>query len=854
VIRWSFIARMIARDARAYRRRFLVYAFSISLGIAALVGVTAFRDTLTRELDRQARHLLGADLVARSRHPLREESARRLESEAVAMRREVSLRSMAYFPAGGHSRLVQVLAVEEGFPVYGALRTEPADAAGRLHDGPHALLDDSLMRQFGVAVGDELRIGAARFTVSGRLGAIPGELPAEAMFAPRVYIPLRYLEDTRLVQPGSVVSFRYYLLLADPRRADAAADRLGRALADENIDLRTAGQRRSELLGGSANFLRFFHLAGFLALILGGLGLAGAIHAHIRQHLDSVAILRCLGAGLGEPFAIYLGQALLLGLAGSAAGALLGLAVQWALPRLGADLLPIAVPFAIQARAVGLGLGVGLLCALLFSLLPLLMVRRVSPLRAFRVDYEAPRYRRDPWRRPRPAEAGALVYALIAAGIAAFAISQTETIRQGLAFAGGVVGGALVIAGASRLLVRLARRRVSDRLPFVWRQGLANLYRPHNQTTALMLIVGVATFVLLSLSVAHQSLDRKLEIGRRPDQPTLVLIDIQPDQKDGVAALVRGAGLPVSHLPPMVPMRLHAIAGRPVAEWRRDTARPIPDWALRKVYMSTYRDTLSDTERIVAGQWTAPGAARDEPAPVSIEKGIAETLRVKLGDELVFDIQGVLLPAVIRSVRQVDWDTTRPNFYMVFPESVLRDAPGTYALFTRVGDADAQARLQRQTLEQFPNVSSVDISMILGAVRQLLHKVSRHVRLMSLFCLGTGLIVLAGAIHASRYQRLRESVLLQTLGAERRQIRAILLVEYFLVGWIGAFTGALLAVAGGWAVARYALATPAVIRPALFLASPFAVALLTLLVGWLNSRGLGRQPPLEAFRRERMAG
>ena len=381
---------------------------------------------------------------------------------------------------------------------------------------------------------------------------------------------------------------------------------------------------------------------------------------------------------------------------------------------------------------------------------------------------------------------------------------------------------------------------------FVLRQGLANLYRPNNRTLLLLLSLGLGTFLIVSIFLVQQNLISQLVSSEGNQQANAVLFDIQPDQREPVINLVRSLGTPILDEAPIINMRLRSVKGETVEAMLKDRGRHSPRWALRREYRSTYNDRLRDGERLTAGTWFK--SATNEPTPISLEQGIANELKVGLGDELEFDVQGVPIKTRVASLREVNWRRVQPNFFVVFPRGVLESAPAMHVLVTRVRSSDDSARLQREVVKKFPNVSVIDLSLILQTLDSILEKISFVIRFMAMFTVATGLLVLAGALLTGRYQRIQESALLRTLGASRRQILRILLVEYVVLGLLAALTGVILAVAGSWALAAFVFKIN--YAPALLplLIALVGLPLLTVVLGFLMNRGLAHQPPLVVLR------
>jgi putative ABC transport system permease protein len=839
---WRFVLAMAWRDSRASRRRLLLFASCIVIGIAALVAVGSLGRALEQGIEHQARTLLGADLSIGSRVRFGPEHERFLASLGGEQSREITFSSMLVFPAAGGTRLVQVRALAGGFPYYGRIETEPAEAESRFRREGGVLVEESLLLQFGVRVGDEVRIGGLTTRVAGSLQKVPGESVAFATIAPRVFLRMSDLEATGLMREGSLA--RYRVLFRLPEGTDVAGlVATNRARLDAlRLAVATVAERKEDLGESMKNLQRFLNLVGFVALLLGGLGIASAIQVHVKQKVPTVAVLRCLGCPVRVAFAIYLVQGMALGAVGAVFGALGGVGIQRLLPAVVADFVPFAVEIGTSWAAIGEAAAVGFVVCVLFALLPLTAVRRVSPLEVLRVAYESGRRRRDPW------QVG--VVALLGLAIVGFALGHSRRWEEGLGAAAGLFVAFGALAGVAKAAIAGARRLRIPGWPFVVRQGLASLHRPNNRTLLLVVSLGFGTFLLLTLQLTQGTLLKELFAGRDPQRANAILFDIQADQREPVAGLVRGQGLPVLDEAPIVTMRLKTLRGRAVEEWLADPEAKARGWILRREFRSTFTDRLRESEKITAGEWVGSVEPGVEPVPVSVEDGIAKELGLGLGDEVVWDIQGVPLRTTVASLREVDWRRVQPNFFVLFPRGPLDDAPAFHVLVTRVGTAEESARLQRAVVERFPNVSAIDITLVLRTLDQILGKVAFVIRFMALFTVATGLVVLVAAILSGRWQRVRESILLRVLGASRRQVLRILLVEYAALGLLAAVTGVVLAFAGSAALALFVFRVPFV--PAL---GPAAAAVglvtgLTVATGWLSSRGVTTHPPLEILRNE----
>ncbi|MEA2724952.1 MAG: putative transport system permease protein [Gemmatimonadales bacterium] len=842
----AFVFRMAARELRAAPKRLLLLMGTVAVGVAALVAINSFTDNLQDSVRQQARALLGADLAVVSRQAFspRVEALLDTLSRGARLSRMTSFAGMAYVPRTAGSRLVQVAALEGQFPYYGEIRTEPQSAWSQLQSGRHVVVDPSLLTALSATIGDTIALGEGRFVITGTIESAPSDAGVRFAFGPRIYIPARYLEETGLLGFGARVEHEAFLELPASVSAQVLADRYRPGLRAERVRLRTVADDQRNLNDVLSKLTGYLGLVALIALLLGGIGVASAIVVFIRQRSQSVAVLRCLGATSGSIFAIYLLEAGVMGLVGSIAGALLGIGLQRLLPGLLSGLLPVDVTPSLSWNAAGLGIGMGLWVALVFALLPLLAVRRISPLSALRRPYESERTPRDRW--------AILALLLLAGSTVALAAHQTGSWRQGAIFAGAVGVVLLILYGAAWILIRGIRRWLPAGWPYVWRQGMANLHRPANQTVTLVLAIGFGAFLLGTLYLVQHNLLSQLRLTGGPARPNLVLFDIQPDQLTAVEGELQAAGLPRAPATPIVPMRIRSVKGRPVGELLvgtlgQEQEGPSSGWALRREYRSTYRDSVVASERVVAGRWSKAG---ESPTRISLEQGLAAELGVAVGDKIVWDVQGVPVPTQVGSLREVDWARFEPNFFVVFAPGALEAAPQSFVTLTRIPDAAARGRFQRRLAERFGNVSTLDLSLLQEALERLVERVALAIRFMALFSLGVGVLVLVGALATSRFQRVREGALLRTLGATRGQVFRVVLAEYLSLGLLAAVVALLLAAGAGWAIARFLFEGSFTLPVLQMAALTLALVTLTVIVGLANSRDVVRQPPLEVLRQD----
>ncbi|QMW07188.1 ABC transporter permease [Spirosoma foliorum] len=832
---------MAWRDSRRSRQRLLLFMSAIVLGIAALVAINSFGDNLAQSIDDQARELLGADLtVSWSRAPS-PKTQQLLKTTGRDRAYEVSFASLVSIPKTGGVRLAQVKGLQGNFPYYGTWEVQPASAIQTFRQaaGRVALVDDGLLVQLGAQVGDSVKVGNLSFLIAGRVTKTPGQAAIAATVAPTVFVPSQFLANTGLLQRGSRVAYKYYYQFAPGTDVEKFVKTVSGRLDKEGVNYDTVEGRKKQTGRSFGDLTKYLSLVAFVALLLGCVGVASSVQLYVKEKVTSVAILRTLGASGRQAFLIYLLQTALMGLIGATIGALVGSVVQLVLPRIFGNFLPITVETSLSGPAILGGIGTGLLISILFSLLPLLAIRNVSPLRTLRTSYEDDLSGRDPLRW--------LVYLLVIGFIVGFAYLQTKNLMLALGFTAGLTVAFGILTALGLGLIWLVRRFFPTSWSYVWRQSLANLYRPNNQTLILVMSIGLGAFLIATLYLTQGLLLGRVELSGSGKQPNMVLFDIQNEQLSGVRSLVTGQKLPILQEAPIVTMRLSDINGKTNESIRKDTASRPPKWAFTREYRVTYRDSLISSEKLVSGK--APYQA-DGNVYVSIDKDFFERMHLKLGDTLNFNVQGAPIQTIVGGTREVEWNRVQTNFLVVFPAGVLEQAPQFHVLMTRVPDNNVSAILQRNLVSRFPNVSAIDLGLILKTVDEILAQISFVIQFMALFSILTGLLVLASSVVISKYQRLRESVLLRTLGASREQILSITVVEYGLLGLLSALSGILLSIVGTWALARFVFEVPYRPDAVPLLIVTAVVTILTVLIGVFNSRDVLTRPPLDVLRAE----
>ncbi len=838
-VKWSWLFTMAWRDSRRNRSRLFLFISSIVLGIAALVAIYSFGYNLRADIDSQAATLVGADLVISGNRAPDKQIQPLLDSLGDSRSQERNFASMVYFTKSNDTRLVQIKALQGEYPYYGSIETTPVKASTDFRKGKYALVDAALMQQYKASINDSLKIGKLTFKIAGILNQAPGQTGLAAGVAPVVYIPMQYLDSTGLLGNGSRISYNYYYKFNGKTDVDKLADGLDDRLDKNSLHYETIQTRKDNTGRAFSDLNRFLSLVGFIALLLGCIGVASATQIYVREKVASIAILRCLGVKASEAFLIFLIQIAGIGLIGSVIGAFLGAAVQLVLPVVFKDFLPFEITTTISWVAVGQGIILGIIVSVLFALLPLISIRNISPLNTLRSAFENATTQRDPFRW--------LVYLLILGFVVGFSYLQLQSWQASAAFTAALFVAFLLLTLTALLLMRVIKLVMKASWSYLVRQGFANLYRPNNQTVILMVSIGLSTAFICLLIFIQALLIKQVTLSTSGNQPNMILFDIQTDQEKGVLNITKSFKMPVLQQVPIISIKLESVNGKTAASLPKDSTADKMRRAYGYEYRVTYRNFLTSSEKISEGKWIGE-AKEGEDVPVSVDERLARRLKLKLNDKLVFNVQGTPMNTYVASFRKVNWNKVQTNFQVVFPNGALEQAPQTHVLLTHVPSSGVSAKYQQAVVKGYPNISIVDLGLVLTILDQILDKISYVIKFMSGFSIATGIIVLIASVRISKYQRIKESVLLRTLGGSRKQILVITALEYLFLGALSALTGIVIAIAGSWLLAKYSFEIPFQVSyaPAGILFG-LTVA-LTITIGLLNSRGVLNRPPLEVLR------
>jgi putative ABC transport system permease protein len=839
VLRARWIWKLAYKDARKNFGRLFLFISSIIIGIAALVAIDSFNQNLQSDINNQSKELLGADLEIDSRRKAWDSTFMvSLDSLDVEISSDARFASMVYFPKNSGTRLIQARAIDGDFPFYGTIDMVDGSDITPFRNGIAVLIDESLAIQYDVQVNDSLKLGKGTFLITGIVTAYPGTTSINADIQPTVYLPYNRLEETGLIQYGSRVNYHKYLKVKEGDLAQIK-ERLDPLLEKYEYRIDDVEERKEDFGRGFGNLYKFFNLLSFVALILGCIGVASSVYIYVREKKYAAAVLRCLGASGWQIFFVFFIQILAIGIIGSVLGVIHGILVQYVLPIVVSDFIPVDVEPQISWVSAAKGLGLGLIISTLFSVLPLVNIRFIAPLIILRETVE---------NTGRKSKFKYFIFILIFLFPWIFSVNQTGSLANGSMFFGALVLVFGLLWLVAKGLIWMVKRFFPSKSSFVWRQSLSNLFRPNNQTIILVIVIGLGAFLLSTLALIQNSLLGQVEFAGKGERSNTVLFDIQPYQKDGVLQLAKDFDLPIQQFVPIVTTRISAVRDSTVAQYQEDTTSNVQGWALGREYRVTYRDSLIESETILEGVFQ-PKATEDSIF-ISVSDNLKEGLKLKLKDEIVWNVQGVDVKTYVGSFREVDWQRVQTNFMVVFPEGVLENAPQFYVLISRIDDKSISAKFQQELVRNFPNVSAIDLTLILETVDQVFDKIGFVIRFMALFSVLAGLFVLSGAVINSKYARLKESVLLRTLGASKKQLLQMTVIEFAYLGTFAGLSGSLLALIASWALSVFffdILFFPDLISLAL---TWILIAFLTVLVGWFNTRSILNKSPLEILRKE----
>jgi putative ABC transport system permease protein len=825
------------RDLRAGELRLLIVA--VALAVASLTAVGFFADRLKGGLERDARQLLGGDAIVNSDLPTPAPFAAKAKELGLQSVSIVSFPTMARAPddAGGSTKLVAFKAVAAGYPLRGNLRiADTPGAAGettREIPGPGSVwVEAPLMNSLGLEMGQSLLLGDASFTVSKIIVSEPDRGGGFISFSPRVMVNQADVMATGLIQPASRTTYRLAVAGNDPVVkvfVDWAAQELEKT-DDRGVRIESMESGRPEMRQTLDRAEKFLNLVSLLAALLSAVAVAIVARGFAAKHLDDCAMLRVLGQPQRTIALAYTFEFVVVGLFASAVGVALGFAVHYGFVLLLAGLVESVLPAATLWPA-GFGMGMGLTLMLAFGLPPVLQLAQVPPLRVIRREVG----------NLKPVSMAVLAVGML--GFATLLLAASSDLKLGLIAVGGFAGAVLLFALASYLAVRLLRVSVNEATAPRWlvlatRQLAARPVYAVVQVSALA--VGLLALVLLVL--LRTDLISSWRQATPADAPNRYIINVQPDQSAAFQQALQDAGVENYDWYPMIRGRLVAVNGQAVVptDYADDRAQRLVD---REFNLSNSAEQPAHNE-VVAGRWTA-----EEKDGLSVEEGLAETLGLKLGDSLRFDIAGQLSEAKITSLRKVDWGSLRVNFFVIYPVSKLADVPITYiSAFRAPADVGPPGSFDNALVRAFPSITNVDMTSTLAQVQRVMDQVIRAIEFLFGFTLAAGLVVLFAAVTATREERARDFAIMRAVGARASLLRQVQRAELAGVGLLAGFMASVAAVAVGWALARYVFGFAWTAPWTVPIIGSLVGAALALTAGWWGLRSVLNTPVVETLR------
>jgi putative ABC transport system permease protein len=845
----TFVARMVLRELRASWRRLLFFFICVAIGVGAIVALRSVIQSVRTGLMREARAIVGADVLISTNRPWVPDVRRRIEerlSRAPVLEalESVETATMVRPETGAVAKMVELKGVQAGFPLYGSLVL--AGGTAYRHDllrNRGALVRPELLVQLGIKTGDRIVLGGHAFTVRGVIAQESGRRVGAFSFGSRVLIDYEDLRATGLLTFGSRASYQLLLRVRDDAVAPLVAD-LRREFRDQFVNTRSYQSTEDDIGEDLARAENYLSLVGFIMVILGGIGVWSVTRVFVRQKIRSVAILKCVGATTSQVLGTYVVQVVVLGLTGSVLGVGIAALAIASIPTSVAASFG-GVPYGLTPSAVLQGIGVGVLVSLLFSLVPLLEVRRVKPLLLLRgADTSGIRAGIDLVQ--------AAVTILVSAALVSVAAWQAASWQVGLIVCGGFAAVALILHGAGLLLVRAVRPLASSPW-FPLRHAVAGLGRPGNQTRVILLAVGLGSFFVIGVRALQSNLIDEFSITLQRGGADMFLVDIQQDQVDAVRRFVQDSAGKEPRLIPVLRARVTGVRGRDtsldsVSDVRRRGG-------LGREFVITYRNHLEPNETLTAGTFWGgqpPLPADATELQVTIERGIHERARIQVGDRMRFDVLGRTVEARVMGIRDVEWEDARNGGFMfVFRPGPLDRAPHTYIGTLVAPEAPAaRAAFQRDLVAAFPNVSVIDVREVLATIQGIVDNVTLAISIVGGVALASGVLILIGAVAMTKFQRVYEAAILRTLGASTRLLAAMLALEYSALGLLAGCIGAAAALALTWGVCRYVFEIPWRPAAAVLTAGAAITTVLVAIVGVAASIDALRRKPLGALRAE----
>ena len=852
------------REMRSSRGKFFFVILSVAIGVAALTGVRGFSSSFRATLLTRARSIMAADLSARTTvqpTALEAKGLVDIQSEGVLMTPVTELLSMASDPKTFDPLLVSLKAVDPlAYPYYGTVELDPAGSLRTVLDANSVVVADDLLVRLKLKIGDQIKLGNKLFRIASVVTNEPDRLSSSFAAGPRVLISREGLDASGLLAPGSHAGQRYLFKIPPPGNGQPISDASVQGIKTRLIKLLPESQvidyreTNPALTAGLDQATSLLSLMSLVALVLGAVGVAMAMRAHLAQRLDTIAIMKSLGANSTQIIKIYLIQTLLLGAIGGLVGVVLGIAVQIAFPYLISSLINVRPELHLDIHAIANGLGAGMLTTLLFTLPPLLDIRGVRPILILRraVDDAADEpLRTTVLRGIKKNFIQFVAFALILGGLTLIAYRVSDSRQVGTWFSVGLAGVLAVLLLASYVVLKtlkffLSRTRLH--LPSALRHGLANLYRPGNPSAALLAALGMGVMQIMLVFLMQHAVVQQLQISSAPNLPNIFLVDIANEEINGMRKLLAASRAVTAppELLPVVSSRIVSLDGVVAADIK---TKNFPHRMLQNINL-TWTETPPPGEIIVDGKWWNAGQSKiaDSHPVVAVAQNQAQRLGLKLGSVITFAAQDKRFDATVVAFTKSDGQHAFARAEFILPERSLAGLPiiwygGVHADPAHVGE------LQRALYAAYPTVTVINVAQALETIRSVVIQIIYVVEFLAAFSIFAGIVILASSIAGTRYRRIREVVVLKTLGATRTRIATIFSIEFAVLGLVAGFVGIFFANIIVHFLLR-ALTIPNHVQWGMSFAGLALSAFLTVATGWVASHRILGQKPLEVLREE----
>ncbi|HKY01954.1 MAG TPA: FtsX-like permease family protein [Burkholderiales bacterium] len=819
--------RMLLRDWRAGELR--VLALALVIAVSSVTSVGFFADRVRQALSEEAQQLIGGDVVLSADHALPPQYERNATERGLEHARAVNFISMARTKK--LTQLVGVKGVNPGYPLRGELRIAAAPGgeeriARGIPPQGSVWVDERLLPLLNVKVGSEIELGDMRFRIDALLRAEPDRGASFFNIAPRVLINETDVEATGLVQAGSRANF--FLYVAGERTKTRDYEIWLKKQLARGEELQSLDNARPEMQRALERAQQFLGLTALLAVILAAVAVGLSTRRYTRRHLDSYAVMRCLGATQKRLTSLFVWEFIALGLIACAVGCALGYAAQVALEAFLGELVAATLPQPSLLPAVQ-GYITGLILLLGFALPPLLQLKNVPSLRVIRRDLGLPK------------QSALLAYGLGFVSLAALLIWQAGDPTLAMYVLSGFVGAFFVFALAGYLSLRIVAA-LGKRAQLAWRYGFASLKRRSRSNTVQILSLSLGLMAILLLAFIHNDLLAAWRAQTPSDAPNRFMVNVQPDQREPMVEFFAANGLPPFELHPMIRGRLLEINGQPINIERYD--EPRTRRLAEREFNLSYDERLPSNNVVSQGRWFGPQEFNQ--GALSVEAGLAERLGIRIGDTITWNVAGERFSAPVTNLRTLEWDSMQVNFFVIGTPALLRDMPTTYISSFHVGGEHSAAMTRLS--QRFPNITIIDVSAILRQAMEMIDQVARAVQFVFLFALGAGILVLYAALLATQDERAQEAAVMRALGASRAQVRTAQRAEFLALGLIAgllASTGA--SVVGhvvAWKVFNLSYAT----NPWIWVVGPALALVCVSLNAWVGTRAALARPPIYALR------